>query len=476
MVVMRWSIRLIGLLSLVTLVRLLTPEDFGLMAMAFVFIGLLTNVTDLSVDLALVRARSVSRAQYDSAWTLRLLVGAALSLLLLLAAPLIAEYFGDERVELVVQIVSLQPLLAGLENIGIVDFRRNLDFRKEFVFYTVKKLLGAVIGLALAFALRDYTALAIGAPASAAAGTILSYVMSSFRPRFSLRHSDESWAFSKWMLVTNSSLFCAQRGDELVIGRLASAEVLGLYSVASQTSFMPTQEVLEPVGRAFLPTYARLQDDLPALYSTFWKVLGLGISVAVAFAAGIWVVADDLIGVVLGPQWLPAADYFRWLAIAGSGIGVIFLLQDMFVTLRRERFMAVVHAGHALAVVLGALVVGTTWGIDHIAPARAMITLALSVFLVVILARLTSAPFVLIAGLAARPLLAAIGMYGALTMLPAWPGDMRVLSLALDVTVGALSFAAVSVAAWVVAGRPDSAERIVVAFVRDALTRWARHG
>ena len=98
MIAMRWSMRLIGLVSLIVLARLLAPDDFGIIAMAMIFVGLLEIIAFTGVDLALIRDDQAGRAHYDAAWTIRIIQGALVAGLLLLAAPLAGGYFDEPRV------------------------------------------------------------------------------------------------------------------------------------------------------------------------------------------------------------------------------------------------------------------------------------------------------------------------------------------------------------------------------------------
>ena len=201
MVAMRWTIRSIGLLNTIILARVLTPQDFGLVAMATVVIGLLDAVTSVNVDLPLIRNRAVKRCHYDSAWTLQVLSGWVKCGLYLGIAPFLVKYYGDPRVGTVACIIALRPAIEGFENIGQVDFRRDLRFDKEFRYWVYRRLLTFVLTIGIALWLRNYLALAIAAPISAAVTVFLSYVMSRYRPRFATRHLREIWTFSKWWMV-----------------------------------------------------------------------------------------------------------------------------------------------------------------------------------------------------------------------------------------------------------------------------------
>ena len=158
MLAMRWGIRGIGLISTVILARLLTPEDFGIVAMAMIVVGFIELFGAMGVDLALIRNPTATRAHYDSAWTLEIFQGAALAMAVILVAPFASAYFDEPRLSPVMQVLALRALVGGFENVGVVAFRKDFDFAKDFQFGVYKKLLSFALTVIFAFVLRNYWA------------------------------------------------------------------------------------------------------------------------------------------------------------------------------------------------------------------------------------------------------------------------------------------------------------------------------
>ena len=117
MVAMRWSIRGIGLISTIILARLLTPVDFGIVAMAMLVVSLLEILSSFGVDLALIRKENVERKHYDTAWTFKILQGLVVALFIIVIAPYMAAYFNEDRVTHIAQLLALAVFVSGFENI-----------------------------------------------------------------------------------------------------------------------------------------------------------------------------------------------------------------------------------------------------------------------------------------------------------------------------------------------------------------------
>jgi len=162
MIGLRWSLRLTGIVSTAVLARLLTPADFGIIAIAMLLIGLVEAFGETGERLALIRQSSLERSYYDTAFCLQFLIGIAVALTVFFLAPLTMAYFHEPRAVAVMRVLALRAVLGGVENIGTVDFRRDLQFRRFYSLAMRAKLISLATTLILAAWLRNYWALAIG--------------------------------------------------------------------------------------------------------------------------------------------------------------------------------------------------------------------------------------------------------------------------------------------------------------------------
>src|SRR5271170_8038873 len=146
----RLAMRVLGLASTLILVRLLVPSDFGLLALAASFAQTVDGMMTLGTEEAVIRQPNPDRHVYDTAWTLNVIRGLTVAAIVLLSAVPVARFFGDQRLVLVLIVIALPPLLDGLSNIGTVDFRREMQFQKEFAIMVLPKLFGIVATLTAA--------------------------------------------------------------------------------------------------------------------------------------------------------------------------------------------------------------------------------------------------------------------------------------------------------------------------------------
>jgi len=133
-IAIRWSDRFIGFVSTLILARLLVPDDFGIVAMAYLLIGLIKVFSNFGVHVALIRNQKPTLAHYNTAWTLRLIQMGAAALVVLCVAPLAADYFGDPRLTAVLRMLSLGLVFVGFQNIGVINFQKEMRFDLELRF------------------------------------------------------------------------------------------------------------------------------------------------------------------------------------------------------------------------------------------------------------------------------------------------------------------------------------------------------
>lgn len=317
MVLLRLAQRSLGLVSTVILARLLLPEDFGLVAMATAFYAFVELISFLGFDAALIRKKDAERVHFDTAWTLGLLLKGLAALVLVLSASLVAAFYEEPRVEYVLYVFALVSVVGAVENIGIVNFRREMSFDREFRFQLLKKAIAVLVTALLAFHFRSYWALVIGLLASTCIGVVLSYLMHSYRPRLSLGAWREMLSFSAWMAADHIVSFVRERGSDFVVGKYLAPQALGAYRVGSELAALPTTQLYLPVMRAVFPGYAKIVNDPLMLKRVYLTTQGTIATVVLPVTVGLIALAEPFVLFILGKQWVGAIPLVQTLGLYG---------------------------------------------------------------------------------------------------------------------------------------------------------------
>lgn len=463
MLAMRWSSRFMGLASMVIVARLLAPADFGIYAVATALIGLIEAFTEIGADIAIIRHPAPQRCHYDTAWTFKIILHAASALLIVLLSPLAIQLYGDERYAPVLNVIALSILVNGFTNIGIADFRRDLEFKKDFQFNVLVQFVGVLATLGLAFALRSYWALVLGGLLRSCASVVLSYTMHAYRPRLALSARKEMLDFSLWIMVRSFAMFLLASGDRLVLGAFFTPAVTGAFAIASSLATMAVFELVLPISRALLPGFAAKQGDQEWEKRNLKKVFGGTATIAAASGVGLSALATPAVILVYGQQFSSAGPILATLALAAAISGFNQPIAQYLTVLGRVRELAIILMLEGVATIAATYVLSARGSdIQSVTYARlAVASLALSrIFYLLGTVEAISLNDVIIAW--SRPILASAAMYAALygiqSQFPMGPAA----TLALCIPVGALVFSLVLLASWHLMKRPPGIEEEIL--------------
>lgn len=475
MIALRFAVRAIGLVSMVVLARILVPADFGLVAMAAALSGALAAMSEFGFQIALIQNQAADRRHYDTAWTLGLIRGLVVAGVLAAGANPLAAVFSDPRLEPILFVLAAGVVALAFENIGVVDFRKNLQFQREFLYRGFAKIASFAVTVPLAIILRNYWALVIGMLTGQLAAALLSYAMCDYRPRISLSAWRSLIRFSKWLLLNSVLSFLYLRVDTFVIGRLAGAHPLGLFNIAREIASLPTSEMVAPIRTAILPGYAKLAFDRERLRAGFTTTFGLIVMLALPVAVGLGLLAEPLVRLALGVRWLAAAPLLQILAIYGAINVCMANTWPVFIALGRPWInAALVLLGLVVLVPLllwsvsNAGVVGAAWSL--VAVASIVLAGNLSVSL-----RLLDVSSWQLVSRVWRSFAAAFVMSAAVLLIEAqWQPLESQFGLALlllsSVSTGALIYLAVLWLLWRATGSSDDPERQALRLLQGLLS------
>jgi hypothetical protein len=256
-VLIAWSLRLIGLVSVLVLARMLTPQDFGKATLATSVVALVDIFSALGLRQALLRIRAPERAHYDTAWTIQLLVLTVLAVVLMAIGPVAARFYEEPALAAIIAILACCFVIDGLGNIGTVDFERHMNFNRDLKMRVSVRLGSFAVTVTMAVILQNFWALVIGMVAQSALYAAASYIFHSYRPRFSLAKRKELLGVSLWMFLASASQTIHSQVEKLVVGRIATRGVLGLYSVSRDLSSIFTEEIATAFNRVTFVTTAQ---------------------------------------------------------------------------------------------------------------------------------------------------------------------------------------------------------------------------
>jgi O-antigen/teichoic acid export membrane protein len=339
---MNWGDRAFSLLFTLILAAILGPRDFGIVALALIYIAVVQLFLEGGVQTAVIQREALEDEHLDSAFWLNF----AWCLLLAGGSYLLAGWWARlndvPELEDVVKVLSILLVIYGLTVVQLALFERHMRFRALAFREITAVVVGGALGLVLA--LRGAGVWALVAQQLGFAGTqlVLLWAMSSWRPRlrFSAAHARDLIGFSSGVFLSNLGGFINRRADALLMGIFFGPVAVGLYRLADRFVDNLLDVTMRPVARVSLPFFSRLQNDRAALKDAVASCIRTTLLLTVP-AMLVLVACSDFVMDVMGDDWAPAADVLKLLALVGIGKAVVFFTGPLLFAVARPHLRAV---------------------------------------------------------------------------------------------------------------------------------------
>ncbi|MFW0778338.1 MAG: oligosaccharide flippase family protein [Rickettsiales bacterium] len=311
LVAIRFFQRSLGLISTLILARVLTPADFGIVAVAALIIHFSEVLSNTGIQQYLVQTPEVSDEVVNTAWTLDLLLKFSVCVLLYILVPAINWFYDDPNI--IYAVAALIPVIAirSLLNPELHVHRRNLRYGVIFRIGVIQKLTSFVVVIAVAFSTKSFWAIVIGDLVSSLVAVSLSYYYCRGRPRISVLNIKSQWVFSRWMLARGSVGYMRSQIDTLLISQFYSLSQLGKFNIAREFTVMPAKEIIEPAVEPLLATFSTVRTDYGKLGQQVSLSLLLISSFTAPFVGFIYFFYEPIIFYLLGEQWMEAAPLMQ---------------------------------------------------------------------------------------------------------------------------------------------------------------------
>jgi len=307
----------IGLVSTLILARLLTPEDYGIVAIAVLAIFLFEELSNTGIREYIIHKSPLSDAVLNTAWTLNLIIKLAVWGLFLLLIPLISDFYSIPELNNVLLVISLILPLAALKSVGAILFEKELNYKPLLYLELSAKLIGFVFIVSIALLFENYWAMIIGAVIYYLALVAGSYLIHNFRPRLSLFNFKEQWQFTKWMLPKGLLGFSKSEIDVLIVSKTFDLGNLGGFNLMKSLLSMVGEAAISPATNPLLASFSKVKDDNEKL--NFQLMLGLFVIMIVSLPIMmfLWMFHKEIVSLLLGAQWV---NYSSVLAVLSMTI------------------------------------------------------------------------------------------------------------------------------------------------------------
>jgi lipopolysaccharide exporter len=335
------STYLAGLVRLVVVARLLAPADFGLIGMALTVVAGLNALTTIGLDISVIKTKFKSDEELsthlDTIWTVELIRRLILAVILAAVAYPAARFYREEKLYQILLLFSLLPFIQGFQNIGLLIYRKKINFRRIVWLELVTNFLTAATTIALVVWTRNVWALVLSQLVAAVIGVVLSYMFHPYRPRLGFDKDAFSLAltFGKYAVLIGVLGYVMQMADNILLGRLFNAAVLGTYVIAYNLATLPIHGIANVVVSVTFPAYAEISSgEIRRLENAFVRVFTTSSMVLALTAALLLLLGHEIVVLLYGAKWAAAGTTLRILSLLVFCRGYAVLISPLLVSIR----------------------------------------------------------------------------------------------------------------------------------------------
>jgi PST family polysaccharide transporter len=315
---------LIQTISTIILARLLSPNDFGLVTMVVIVSLFLSNISSNAFIEAIVQSRDINQHQISALFTINVMISVVLSVVLIVFSSVIVSFYKEPRLKYIIFVFAVINIITGLSVQHIALLRRNMQFYEISITEITATLFSAIISIMLALLGWGYWALVAKWMVISIVTTVGVWMYCGWRPgipdmRAGIRPLVNYGIFTCG--VSTISYF-KKNIDNVIIGKYFGSQMLGFYDRSFHLASLLPNQVIFPLYSVAVSTFSRLSDDKEKYKKYFLDVLSIIAFIGMPMSAILTINSRDIIYVLLGPQWIQAADIFFAL---GLSIGIIMI-------------------------------------------------------------------------------------------------------------------------------------------------------
>lgn len=320
----RLMVKGLGLIISIVLARLLSPTEFGQIALIMVFINLSITFIDSGLSTALVQDKHTSDEDYSTVLYISLSIASILIAVLWIISPLIGNYYNDTSIVLPLRIYSFSLLIGAVNSVLFAKMQREMRFKQMMWCNVIACILSGCVGVSMAYAGTGIWALIAYYFSSSLFGCLFLLYVAKWHPilAFSIQRAKTLFSFGWRMLV--SGLLCGLYNDirALIIGKVYTPADLGYYNRGQQFPDVISHTLENAVQSVMFPVMARSQDEKKQIRSILQKTISMGSIIIMPIMLGLAAVAEPFIEIVLTEKWLPCVPYMIWMCIGFTTVPI----------------------------------------------------------------------------------------------------------------------------------------------------------
>jgi len=316
----RYLLIILKLISFIVLARLLTPEDIGLVSVSVAFIGLAHIVRDFGVGSYLIQEKDLTSERKRTSFTITLIIGVSLFFVLQLLSPYIADFYSDQRMQYVIQVLSFNFLLIPFNSVTLALLRREMKFSIMFAINISAAIVGTASAVTLAALDVGYMSLVWSSIASTATTCLggLIYRKNEFWMRPTLKDWRRIFNFGSQATAANIITEISMNANDLIVGRVLGFAPVAIISRAQGVMYLFQRDIMSAIRNVAYPGFAKAYREKTDLEGIYIRTISAITAIAWPFYALLSLYSLEFLRILFGPQWDAASPLVPVFCLAGA--------------------------------------------------------------------------------------------------------------------------------------------------------------
>ena len=317
------------------LARLLSPDDFGIVAVATVIIAFFNLLTDMGVSPAIVQHKSLTKDDLSDIFSFTIWTGIGISILFFASSWIIADYYQSDTLRILCQLLSVNLFFASATIVPGAMFYRNKEFKFIAIRSFVIQISAGAAAVTAALCGAGLYALIINPIVSSVLIFVISFQRYPQRLRFTLglRVLRKIFSYSAYQFLFNVINYFSRNLDKLLIGKYMSMSDLGYYEKSYRLMMLPLQNITQVITPVMHPIFSDFQNDKGKLLSSYERIVRFLAFIGLPLSVLLFFTAEEVTLIIFGDQWMPSVPVFRILSLS---VGIQCYWQMYRVTFRQS--------------------------------------------------------------------------------------------------------------------------------------------
>ncbi|MDP2637836.1 MAG: lipopolysaccharide biosynthesis protein [Candidatus Levybacteria bacterium] len=341
---LRLSTRIVSFLRTLILARILLPVQFGAFGVAAIVVAFLEVLTETGVNVILVQQRGSIEKHISSAWIVSIVRGFFVGIIIFMSASPISIFFNSNDSLILLQLISIVPVIRGFINPSVVKFQKDLQFNKEFWYRLSIFSVDAATAIILAFLTRNASSFVYGLIAGVLFEVVLSFIVVKPRPSFTFKKMFLRKIIYRGKWVTASGIFnyLFNNLGGITVGRILETTQLGIYQLGYSISILPLTEISDGFSKVTFPIYAKISDDKARLRRAFFRTIIMISLLAIPFGLILVLFSEQIVKILLGDKWLGLIPLLKILGIFGVIRAITGFPATLFLAAGKQEYVSIV--------------------------------------------------------------------------------------------------------------------------------------